>query len=129
MAAAAPVTPASGYSPAPVNPLPGYGGPPPATSGRNWKVIGLVGAAVLVVVVLLAIAFGGSDSGPSREQIVADCARAGTSRSDCECVVDEYLDAGGDIDDLVVLDTEADEFDDLADFPPDLVDALVACVG
>ena len=112
---------------APTNPVPTYTAPAPST-GPNWKVIGLVAGAVVVVVILFVVLLGGSDEGPSRDQVVDDCAREGTSRSDCECVVDEYLDAGGDLDDLTVFDSERDEFDDLSDFPPDLVDSFINCV-
>jgi len=107
---------------APMAPAYGFGGPPAPRKGANWKIIGIVGA-VLVVAIGLVVFLAVRDNGTSRDEAVDVCVHEGFSRSQCECLIDEYLDAGGSLDDF---DDEG-EMEDL-DLGPEESRDVFACL-
>ncbi len=100
-----------------------------SSSGPNFKIIGLVVAGAILIIVLVVVLAGGS-GGSQRENVIDGCVAYGTPRSDCECIVDEWEAGGNSLDELEEVDrmiAEGSGDGSLADVPPELIDAVVAC--
>ena len=114
----------------PPPPGPALGQPPtapgPSRSGTNWRLLGILGAVVVAAVavaIVLVVVLG--DDGTSRDEQVDVCVAAGSSRSQGECTIDEYLDNGGSLDEL---DADQDDYEDPEDLPPGLIEAAFSCL-
>ncbi|HYF46665.1 MAG TPA: DUF2510 domain-containing protein [Acidimicrobiales bacterium] len=97
------------------------GGPPSTRKGVNWKIIGIVGA-VLVAAIVLVTVLAIRENDTSRDEQVDACVARGESRSQCECIIDEFVDGGGDVNDLNM------DVEDPEDLPDGLLEAALGCI-